>query len=83
MQNPKTRDVIKRLREHGYGEVRITGGHAIYGNGQRSVPVPVHNVTVNGLLARAIFKEISTDVVQGRDVQGQTTPKVEQPRTQS
>jgi len=79
MQNPKTRDLIKRLREQGYDVVRTSGGHAIYSNGQRSVPVPVHNVTVNGLLARRIFKEISKDEARERDAQGKADPKSDSP----
>lgn len=79
MQNPKTRDLIKRLREQGYDVVRTSGGHAIYSNGQRSVPVPVHNVTVNGLLARRIFKEISKDKARKKDQHGQANPRDEIP----
>lgn len=79
MQDPKTRDFIRKLREQGYDVVRTTGGHAIYSNGQRSIPVPVHNVTVNGLLARRIFKEISKDEAKERDVQGKADLKSDPP----
>lgn len=79
MQDPKTRDFIRKLREQGYDVVRTTGGHAIYSNGQRSIPVPVHNVTVNGLLARRIFKEISKDEAKERDAQGKADLKSDPP----
>jgi len=52
----KRRDLIKKLTESGYKEVRNDGGHAIFAkDGSRPVQVPNHR-EINENTAKAILK---------------------------
>jgi predicted RNA binding protein YcfA (HicA-like mRNA interferase family) len=52
------REVIKKLREAGWQEVRVSGSHHILQKEGRSVPVPVHGGRDLGIgLIRKIEKQ--------------------------
>ena len=54
----KTDAIIDKLTSEGYSKIRQTGSHAIYSNGTKSIPVPIHGKDIKKGLCYGIQKEI-------------------------
>jgi mRNA interferase HicA len=52
----KRRDLIRHLEEHGFSLLREGGGHSIYTNGLKTIPVKRHK-TLDRITANEICKQ--------------------------
>ena len=50
------RKLEKRLRDLGFEQIRRGGRHDVWGNGQRTIPVPRHR-EIGDALAKSILRE--------------------------
>ena len=58
IQYMTAKEIIEKLKEHGWVLDRINGSHHIYvKDGRRSIPVPFHGNKDLGVLGKKILKE--------------------------
>ena len=55
----KVKDLIKRLNELGWMEIRVRGSHHQFKHpdGNRTLTVPIHGKEINDVIAKGILKQ--------------------------
>lgn len=61
MQNMKTREFKKLLKENGFREVRQNGSHIIYERTQ-SISAPSADTEISGPMAQRLLKEVGIKI---------------------